>query len=44
MSEETKTYITEVKHEGPRINASSWDEAERIAQEQGVTLVGELAS
>jgi len=44
MSEQTTTYITEVKYEGPRIDARSWDEAERIAQEQGVTLVGELAN
>jgi len=44
MSDKTKTYITEVRHEGPKIDARSWDEAERLAQEQGVVLVGELAN
>jgi len=28
---------------GPQINALSWAEAEALAQQQGVTLVGELA-
>lgn len=41
---ETKTYLTEIRNEGPRINARSWDEAEQKAQEQGAILVGELAS
>lgn len=43
-----KTFITsvikteEVEYEGPKINASSWENAERQAQEQGVNLIGAL--
>ena len=42
-----KTFITETikeneKFAGPKINAHSWADAENLAQEWGVTLVGEL--
>lgn len=46
-----KTYITEVLkkteteygfYEGPKINALCWDDAAKVANEQGVTLVGKL--
>ena len=42
-----KIYITEIEkkdglYEGPQIQASSWEEAEKKAQELGVVLVGEL--
>lgn len=47
-----KVYITEIIkkneeeygfYEGPRINALSWEDAEKQASKQGVNLVGELA-
>ena len=46
-------YITEIVkknekqygfYEGPKINASSWEDAINKAERQGVTLIGELAS
>lgn len=42
------TFITVIekdgeKYEGPNIEALSWEDAERQAQEQGVELVGESA-
>lgn len=42
-----QTFITEItkedgKYAGPRINALSWEEAETLAQQQGVILVGVL--
>jgi uncharacterized protein YdeI (BOF family) len=47
LAEKRKKYITAIKkedgeYEGPEIRASSWEEAETAAQEQGVVLVGEL--
>ena len=36
------TEVKEVKEVGQQIKANSWEEAERKAQELGVTLVGEL--
>lgn len=42
-----QTFITEItkedgKYAGPEIYALSWTEAETLAQQQGVTLVGML--
>jgi hypothetical protein len=49
-----KTFITEItidgeQHEGPRISALTWDEAQNLAsritwRNQGTILVGELAN
>lgn len=35
--------MEEVDYEGPKINALCWEEAEKKAREQGVTLVGKVA-
>jgi hypothetical protein len=46
------TFITEIIkknekeygfYEGPKISASNWEEAEKLAQKQGAILVGQLA-
>lgn len=42
------TYITStlrdgLEFDGPRISAASWDEAEKLAADMHVTLLGQLA-
>ena len=44
-----KIFLTEIKiedtvHSGPNIIASSWEEAELVALEEGITVVGVLDS
>lgn len=44
-----KIFLTEIKiedtvHSGPNIIASSWEEAELVALDQGITVIGTLDS